>query len=349
MYSRTLTAALLLCAGASALDRELRGQYLSDHEVHTLFAEWKDGFGKRYASQEHEERALRNFRREVRSVIDTNNDPKRTWKAGLNQFSDLSFEEFRRLHLGGGAQNCSATHGTPTDLLAVSAAPRLHIVPGAIDWRTFGAVSPVKDQGQCGSCWTFSSTGAMESHTFLATGEMPLLSEQQLVDCAQAFDNHGCNGGLPSHAFEYVRFNGGIESEDSYPYTAENGACSFDAGAAAAKVVGQFNVTFQDEDQLVRAIGLFGPVSIAYQVASDFKRYSSGVYQSDVCGSGPEDVNHAVLAVGYGTTTDGTPYYIVKNSWGTTFGEDGFFRIIRGENACGLADCASFPLMAADA
>ena len=204
----------------------------------------------------------------------------------------------------------------------------------------------VKDQGSCGSCWTFSTTGAVEAHHFLATGENVSLAPQQLVDCAGAFDNAGCNGGLPSHAFEYLHYFGGQMLEADYPYTAKDGKCVADAAKAAATVSSQVNITFEDEDMLVDAVGRFGPVSVAFQVASDFQHYSGGVYTSTVCGSGPEDVNHAVLAVGYDHDAEsGLDYWIVKNSWGTEWGvENGYFFMERGRNMCGVADCASFPI-----
>ena len=214
-----------------------------------------------------------------------------------------------------------------------------------VDWR---ATIPllVKDQGSCGSCWTFSTTGAVEAHHFLATGENVSLAPQQLVDCAGAFDNAGCNGGLPSHAFEYLHYFGGQMLEADYPYTAKDGKCVADAAKAAATVSSQVNITFEDEDMLVDAVGRFGPVSVAFQVASDFQHYSGGVYTSTVCGSGPEDVNHAVLAVGYDHDAEsGLDYWIVKNSWGTEWGvENGYFFMERGSNMCGVADCASFPI-----
>ena len=168
------------------------------------------------------------------------------------------------------------------------------------------------------------------------------------MDCGGNYNNFGCSGGLPSQAFEYIKGNGGIDTEDSYTYTAEDGDCKFDANSVGAGVSAVQNITFQDEQQLIDAVGLFGPVSIAYQVASDFSDYESGVYTSTVCSSDPAQVNHAVLAVGYDKTleSESLPYFIVKNSWGTDWGIDGYFYIELGKNMCGLADCASFPVAA---
>ena len=258
----------------------------------------------------------------------------------------MSWADFAAERLGA-SQNCSATgaSGLPADGAVAHAAPAARgAPPAAVDWR---ATIPllVKDQGSCGSCWTFSTTGAVEAHHFLATGENVSLAPQQLVDCAGAFDNAGCNGGLPSHAFEYLHYFGGQMLEADYPYTAKDGKCVADAAKAAATVSSQVNITFEDEDMLVGAVGRFGPVSVAFQVASDFQHYSGGVYTSTVCGSGPEDVNHAVLAVGYDHDAEsGLDYWIIKNSWGTEWGvENGYFFMERGSNMCGVADCVVVP------
>lgn len=217
-------------------------------------------------------------------------------------------------------------------------------MPEEKDWRHDGVVSPVKNQGKCGSCWTFSSTGCLESHLKLKHGKMILLSEQNLLDCAQAFDNHGCNGGLPSHAFEYVKYNGGIDTEESYPYEAKEGKCKFNTYHVGAQVDSVVNITARDETELKGAVGSVGPVSVAFQVVSDFRFYKAGVYESKDCKSGEMDVNHAVLAVGYGIE-EGKKHWIVKNSWGATWGMDGFFEIARDENMCGVATCASYPVI----
>jgi len=241
-------------------------------------------------------------------------------------------------------QNCSATH-VSSGFRADPTKP----VPDAIDWRDTIQNWTVKSQGHCGSCWTFSTAGSMEAHHYLKYGLLKNLSEQQLVDCADAFNNHGCNGGLPSQAFEYLKYAGGQDTETAYPYTAVTGKkCLFEPKLAAAKVKSVVNITAYDEEQLYKAVGTEGPVSIAFQVASDFRYYESGVYNG-TCATGPADVNHAVVAVGYGVETygpggkDKNPYFIVRNSWGADWGMDGYFRIARGYNKCGLADCASFP------
>lgn len=214
------------------------------------------------------------------------------------------------------------------------------------DWRDHNGVSPVKNQGQCGSCWTFSTVGTLEAHSMIKYhGHFTPMSEQQLVDCAGAFDNNGCNGGLPSHAFEYIMYAGGISTEEAYPYFAADHNCTVDPSTFVMKVVGgSVNITEGDENELKDAVFHHGPVSIAFQVVAGFKDYKSGVYTSDVCKNGTQDVNHAVVAVGYGhCDVQNMDYWIVKNSWGEAWGDQGYFKIERGVNMCGVAVCNSFP------
>jgi cathepsin H len=217
--------------------------------------------------------------------------------------------------------------------------------PVSRDWRSEGVVTRVKSQGVCGSCWAFSATGCVESHHAIKHGTQVLLSEQNLVDCAHAFNNHGCFGGLPSQAFEYIHYNGGIDTEASYRYKAWGGKCQFDQRHVGARVDAVVNITSRNEDELKAAVGAVGPVSIAFQSRLDMMFYKSGVYASTKCHDEETYVNHAVLAVGFGTTAgngDSTPFWIVKNSWSDKWGMDGYFLIKRGVNMCGLADCASY-------
>jgi cathepsin H len=275
------------------------------------------------------------------------------YELGLDgPFASMPWNEFQSSILMS-PQDCSATLGR-----SGFRGPRNAPLPTHVDWREKGVVSGVKNQGKCGSCWTFSTTGAMEAHHAInyknwRTSEM---AEQQLLDCATDFDNHGCNGGLPSHAFEYIHAAGGLFKEFFYPYRAEstgdNSKCKFDPSASSkigGRTVRSFNVTEGDEESLMHIVAREGPVSVAFEVVEDFRLYKRGIYSSEKCKQGPADVNHAVLVVGYGTEPDvGRPYWIVKNSWGTDWGEDGYFRIARGKNMCGIATCASFPVLDKD-
>ncbi|KAK5902275.1 hypothetical protein CesoFtcFv8_007546 [Champsocephalus esox] len=299
------------------------------------FKSWMAQYNKVYSMQEYHER-LQIFTENKRR-IDKHNEGNQTFTMGLNQFADMTFGEFRKYFLLSEPQNCSATKGNHFS----SKGP----LPDSIDWRKKGNyVTDVKNQAACGSCWTFSTTGCLESVTAINTGKLVPLSEQQLIDCAQDFNNHGCDGGLPSQAFEYIMYNKGLMTEEDYPYKAIELTCVYKPELAAAFVKDVVNITQYDEKGMVDAVATLNPVSFAFEVTSDFMHYSGGVYTSTECHQTPDMVNHAVLAVGYGLQ-DGTPYWIVKNSWGSRWGIDGYFLIEREKNMCGLAACSSFPVV----
>ncbi|XP_068459020.1 pro-cathepsin H [Clinocottus analis] len=299
------------------------------------FKSWMAEHNRVYSMQEYHER-LQIFSENNRR-INKHNEENHTFTMGLNQFSDMTFSEFQKNFLWSEPQNCSATKGNYVS----SDGPH----PDSIDWRKKGNyVTEVKNQGPCGSCWSFSTTGCLESVTAISTSKLITLSEQQLVDCAQDFNNHGCNGGLPSQAFEYIMYNKGLMTEKNYPYTASEATCAYKPGLAAAFVKEVVNITAYDENGMVDAVATRNPVSLAFEVTSDFMHYSQGVYTSTECHKTADKVNHAVLAVGYGQES-GTPYWIVKNSWGSSWGIDGYFLIERGRNMCGLAACLSFPVV----
>ena len=272
--------------------------------------------------------------------IRNHNMGKHSWTKGINDFSDMTHEEFEEEYLMA-PQKCSATNN-----LRVKAQLKDQGIPDSYEWNNFGMVSPVKNQGRCGSCWTFSTVGSMESHwNVLGKGRNITFSEQQLVDCAGDFDNHGCNGGLPSHAFEYIKHAGGLESDVTYPYTAKDGQCVYRPQISVGYVkYGSFNVTQGDEKELAERLYNAGPMSIAFQVITGFKDYSTGVYSVNNCGKTTNDVNHAVLATGYGVE-NGRKFWNVKNSWGATWGNNGYFKIERETNMCAVAQCNSYPLI----
>jgi cathepsin H len=198
----------------------------------------------------HSERSEYRFKVFVDTLkeIRVHNAGKHTWTQGINEYSDMTFEEFSSDKLMT-PQNCSATN-------SFKKIPSKSAIPATYDWTTTGMVSPVKSQGSCGSCWTFSTVGALESHwNILGKGRNTTFAEQQLVDCAGAFENHGCEGGLPSHAFEYIRYAGGIESSLTYPYTAKDGQCAFRKNIAVGYVrFGSYNITQGDEVELAQKL-----------------------------------------------------------------------------------------------
>ncbi|PKI73664.1 thiol protease aleurain-like [Punica granatum] len=299
------------------------------------FARFAHRYGKRYETSDEVMLRFQIFRENLKLIRSTNRRGL-PYTLAVNQFADWSWEEFTKQRLGA-AQNCSATTRGNHKLTDA-------VVPNMRDWREEGIVSPVKDQGHCGSCWTFSTTGALEAAYHQAFGKGISLSEQQLVDCATAFNNFGCSGGLPSQAFEYIKYNGGLDTEEAYPYTAKDGTCKFSSENVGVRVIDSVNITLGAEDELKHAVAVVRPVSVAFEVMNGFRFYKSGVYTSDTCGSTSMDVNHAVLAVGYGVE-DGVPYWLIKNSWGANWGDNGYFKMEMGKNMCGIATCASYPVV----
>jgi len=263
---------------------------------------------------------------------------KHTFSMGLNEFADMTFTEFHSKMTGlqtrdMGVLRSSNTDGPHNDIKAPAA---------SVDWRTKNAVTPVKNQQQCGSCWAFSTTGSTEGAHAIATGNLVSLSEQQLVDCSSAQGNQGCNGGLMDQGFQYIITNKGITTEAAYPYTAADGTCRSSGKPVAATIRSFKDVQTGSESALMSAVNI-GPVSIAIEAdQSCFQFYSGGILSDPSCGT---QLDHGVLAVGYGTDPSGTNFWIVKNSWGASWGESGYVRLVRGSNECGLANMASYPVV----
>jgi len=215
-------------------------------------------------------------------------------------------------------------------------------LPASVDWVTAGAVTAIKNQGQCGACWAFSTTGSVEGVNFINTGKLISLSEQQLVDCSRSYGNLGCNGGLMDDAFKYTETYK-LETEAAYPYTAAGGTCQYSAAKGQVGTKSYKDVTADSPSQLQAAVAQ-QPVSVAIEADKlVFQSYTSGIISSTSCGT---TLDHGVLVVGYGTDA-GTDYWLLKNSWGVTWGEKGYFRILRqstaGKGICGLQEEPSYP------
>ncbi|XP_063070707.1 procathepsin L-like [Engraulis encrasicolus] len=303
------------------------------------FNEWKVKFGKSYPSLEeeaHRKGLWLSNRQEIQDHNQLADQGVHSFRMGMNQFSDLDHEEFRQTVLIKMDLPEDTAHGASEPFRA----PDNVGLAASMDWRTSGCVSPVKNQAHCGSCWSFSATGALESQTCLRHGNLPSLSEQQLVDCSSAYGNHGCHGGTPDRAFKYIQANGGIDSESYYPYQARVGTCHYNSAYSAATCTGYHDVTPRgSEAALQYQVANVGPLSIAID-ASGFQHYHSGVFNYPSCSLRP---NHAVLLVGYGTY-NGQDYWLVKNSWGSRWGEQGYIMMARNaNNQCAIASHASYP------
>ncbi|KAF8005878.1 hypothetical protein BT93_K0225 [Corymbia citriodora subsp. variegata] len=282
------------------------------------------------------------FKHNVMHVHRTNQQDK-PYKLKLNRFADMTNHEFRSLYAGSKVDHHRVFRGArrgSQSFMYGDFAP----VPPSVDWRKKGAVTDVKNQAHCGSCWAFSTVAAVEGINYLKTNKLVSLSEQELVDCDNT-QNQGCNGGLMDYAFEFIKQNGGITSESNYPYQASDGTCDVTKeNSPVVSIDGHENVPANDEDALQKAVAN-QPVSVAIEASGeDLQFYSEGVFTGD-CGT---DLDHGVAIVGYGSTLQGTKYWIVKNSWGPEWGEKGYLRMERGiatkEGLCGIAMEASYPV-----
>jgi len=307
---------------------------IADVDKKTLaeVSQWIKKYNKKYQPSEIATR-LANFKATLDRVSNKNAAAaaeSRVW--GLNKYADLSSKEFEEAVL---MKRRTPRRVTAGDVPAADATP-----PAELDWRTRGAVTPVKNQEQCGSCWAFSATENIESmwiRAGKATNSTLALSPQQIVDC-DTFDG-GCEGGDPTNAFSYVIQQGGLDSEASYPYTAEDGTCKFQQQDVVAKISNwTYATSWFDETTLQANLAKWGPLSICVD-ASYWQDYVSGVMGGWQC-SWYNTLDHCVQLVGYNTTAY-TPFWIVRNSWGTDWGEEGYIRLEMWENTCGLTNEAT--------
>jgi len=299
-----------------------------------LFREFKNKHAKVYASDEHEMERFQIFKENVAYINSHNlNADTHGYTLGINQYADMTNAEYR--------STLSTRPNREAGSLFI--APSNVSVPDSVDWRDEKIVTPVKNQGQCGSCWAFSTVAALEGQYAKKEGNLVSFSEQQLVDCSRPQGNMGCNGGLMDQGFQYIQ-KYGIEREDDYTYTARDGTCKFDESKVVTKVTGFVDVKHQDEDALKTALATVGPISVAIDAShQSFQLYHSGVYNPVFCSS--TRLDHGVTAVGYGAEGS-TDYWLIKNSWGAGWGESGYVKIARNHgNKCGVATQASYPLL----
>jgi len=299
----------------------------SEQEYQDAFTSWMHEHNRAYHSAEFFHR-YNAFRANMDYVHSWNSKNSQT-VLGLNNLADLSNEEYQNIYLGTRItvpeSEIHLDDFTATQVLAT------------VDWSAKGAVTGVKDQGQCGSCWSFSSTGAIEGINFIKNGKLTSLSEQNLMDCSTSYGNQGCNGGLMTSAFKYVAANKGIDTEISYPYTAKAGSCHYTAANSGGSINNYKTVASGSESALATAIQQ-QPVSVAIDAShNSFQLYKTGIYYETACSSSRLD--HGVLAVGFDND-----YFIVKNSWGASWGQKGYIWMARNKNNnCGIATQAAYP------
>ncbi|KAJ6730993.1 CYSTEINE PROTEASE FAMILY C1-RELATED [Salix viminalis] len=308
----------------------------SSSDISQLFETWCKEHGKTYTSQEEKSYRLKAFEDNC-DFVKKHNEGNSSYTLSLNAFADLTHQEFKssRLGLSAAPLNLDQRNLKVTGVFGD--------IPASIDWRKKGAVTNVKDQGSCGACWSFSATGAIEAINKIATGSLVSLSEQELVECDRSF-NSGCEGGLMDYAFKFVINNNGIDTEEDYPYRAQDGTCKKEKLKRHAVTIDKYvDVPPNNEKQLLQAVAA-QPVSVGICGSERaFQMYSKGIFTGPCSTS----LDHALLIVGYGSE-NGVDYWIVKNSWGTSWGMSGYMHMQRNsgnsQGVCGINMLASYPV-----
>ncbi|KAF3337239.1 KDEL-tailed cysteine endopeptidase CEP1 [Carex littledalei] len=317
----------------------------SDEKVWDLYERWQRHHA--VPRNHHEKQKRFGVFKENAKYIHEFNKKAKHYKLALNKFGDLTKEEFKGSYASARVEEHKMFQSLANTGKFMYGGVSVHDLPMSVDWRSKGAVTGVKDQGKCGSCWAFSTVVSVEGINQIKTGNLISLSEQELVDCDTS-DNSGCNGGLMENAFEFIKKSGGITTETDYPYKAANGTCNAEKLNLPVVVIdGHENVPVKSEVDLMKAAAN-QPVSVAMDASSQaFQFYSEGVFTGDC----KTELNHGVAVVGYGVDEDesGTKYWIVKNSWGADWGEQGYIRMQRDvqakEGLCGIAMEASYPIL----
>ncbi|XP_052817751.1 procathepsin L-like [Mya arenaria] len=307
------------------------------------FLEYLKTYGKSYTTANEFNKRFSIWQETVSRVERHNADASKglhSYTMAVNQFSDMTYEEYRA--------NMFGFKSDPDHVRNTLYQSSLSELPAAVDWKAKGYVTEVGNQGQCGSCWAFTATGALEGQHKKKTGILVDLSEQDLMDCTKKGGNYGCEGGFMDRAFEDVKEKGGIDTEQSYPYNQTNPGtqkCRYTVANRGATCTGYVDLPKGNETALQQALAEIGPISVAIDASHvGFQTYKTGVYDDPQCS--PDRIDHSLLVVGYGTTKDGIQYYNCKNSWGTQWGDHGYVKIVRNKNnQCGVASTASYPTM----
>ncbi|CAA7047467.1 unnamed protein product [Microthlaspi erraticum] len=304
--------------------------------------QWMIQFSRVYNDDLEKQMRLKVFEKNLKFIENFNNNGNQTYKLGVNEFTDWTEEEFLATHTGLNSINLTSPSEQVDETISSWNWNVSNVVAARKDWTKEGAVTPVKSQGGCNACWAFSAIAAVEGLTKIARGNLISLSEQQLVDCDRS-RNYGCKGGSMEEAFRYMAQSGGVSSENAYPFQVKDGTCRSSI-KPVMKIRGFQRVPQNNEHALLQAVSK-QPVSVSIDAsAASFFHYAGGVYNARDCGA---NVNHAVTFVGYGTSEQGIKYWLAKNSWGKTWGENGFIRLRRDvewpQGMCGIAQWASLP------
>lgn len=328
-----------------------------------VFEEWSKAFDRTYSSPEEEAHKFLVWLDNWYNILKHNHNSKRgNYTLRLNQFGDMTGDEFR-YYVHGKSGSCLNGHPEKTRVINPGAAyssnkgdaeKKVNANPSTVDWRTKGVVTPVKNQGSCGSCWAFSTTGSLECRYAIAEATLNDLSEQQLVDCSDSYGNDGCNGGLMDNAFKYIEATGGLCTEAAYPYTGADGKCKESTCGTKYNPISTYTDVTKDNEADLETATTQGCVSVAIEADQfDFQYYSGGVLDGS-CGT---SLDHGVLVVGYtnvasqsaGVGAAAESYWIVKNSWGATWGEAGYVYICKNcdkngsKGECGIDEEPSYP------
>ncbi|XP_039606733.1 procathepsin L-like [Polypterus senegalus] len=319
------------------------GHLIQDPSLDDHWEAWKESYQKTYKDKGYELSRRLIWEKNFHMIEEHNlkfSKGQSTFEMGINHLGDMTNEEINsmlnRFRIPDDNRNnfTDAKYTEPSDYQSSR----------GVNWVKKGYVTNVRDQGHCGSCWAFSATGALEGLLKKTTGKLVELSPQNLMDCSTDFGNHGCNGGYITRAFKYVMSNNGIDSEKSYPYKHKEGRCRYHLSGRAATCNSYKTIPWGSEKALQRAVASVGPVSVCIDASqSSFHYYKKGIYYEPLCSS--QKINHAVLLVGYDNEND-FDYWLVKNSWGTDWGNQGYIQMIRNRNNnCGISCLASYPTM----
>jgi len=312
-----------------------------DSHISSHFQDFIQAHNKEYIkdTKEHSHR-LNIFRHNFRLIHSTNRRGL-SYRLAINHLADRSDDELKVLR--GRLRSTGSNGALPSPKYEKKDVKDL---PSYFDWRLYGAVTPVKDQSVCGSCWSFGTVGAVEGAHFVKTGELVRLSQQALVDCSWGYGNNGCDGGEDFRSYQWIMKHGGIPSEDQYgPYLGIDAFCHIQNISMAAKITGYVNVTSGDGNALKLAMIKQGPISVGIDAShKTLSFYANGVYYDPKCKNSLDDLDHAVLAVGYGTI-NGQDFWLIKNSWSTYWGNSGYVLMSMKDNNCGVTTAATYVTM----